>query len=318
MINKHPIVEDFLSNPAIRKLARRANKQKEIPIYKLQFPDIEELKREAYSWTQSLFNNNQIGDPRPDTLQHMDRLVLLHPEGFRVRTYFASGYMEYRDLERTYAGKCDLSTIEEANSIVQEFGSRHNLWPFDSEQHIQVENIKFVRSQGVSSNHEQTQNFTNNIIVDYKRLTNGIPWIGPGSRITAMIEGRDVVAFQRYWRKIIPGQSAVVLNSIENTIESMVNWLSRCCFDNKSLESGDIRIEQVEFGYYGCEKRKLQRFLQPAYIVYVSTAERFGTVAFAYTQVAHDKQLEKIVDEEEESHIKQFKASANSELNTPK
>lgn len=294
---KHEVIDELLENKSIKKLADSIYKHEEVSVYQLQFPSVKELQKEAYQWAYSLFNNCESGDPRPEPIKHKNRLVLQHPEGFRIRTYYASGYIEYRQLKRTYTGRTDVSNLKDADSIIREFGSKNGLWPLNSDGQIQAEGIRFVRSQGCSSKGEKTEVLTNNVITIYKRLTNGIPWIGPGSRITAMIEERDVVAFNRYWRQVTPKQVKVQLLSIENAVEAMVKDLSSR-LDNRNIQPEDLILESAEFGYYAAEKRKLQRFLQPAYIFTYHTTGKFAT-GFVDVRLAHNKKLEKLVDDPE-------------------
>lgn len=289
---KHPVLDELLESPAIRAIADEVSERREVPIHRLQFPDVDQLRKEAYRWAHSLFTDCKNGDSRPEPVEHQNRLVLQHPEGFRVRTYYASGYMEFRNLERAYSGKTEIAGLQEAKALVGEFAAKHALWPPDSDQQLQAEAIRFVKSQGSTRNGDVVDIVTNNSIVVYTRLTGGIPWVGRGSKITAMIEGKDVVGFNRYWRQVIPGPVRVMpLVPVETAVKAMVNDLSSR-LDGVPIEPGDILLERADFGYYAAGKRKLQRFLQPVYVFIYRTPNAVTTVGFVDVRLAHEEQLE--------------------------
>ena len=289
---KYPLRTELLDTPAIGVMAKEIPSRKRIPIYRLKFPDVDDLRKEAYRQASSLFAGCQIGDPRPEPVKHETRLVLQHPDGLRIRAYYASGYVEYRNLARTYAGHTDVTTLKQADSLVAGFAGKHALWPIDCDRQLQPDALRFVRSRGASREGKQTDATVNNAIVVYKRTTDGIQWIGPGSRITAMIEGRDVVGFNRHWRQVIPGATRkVTLLSVEKALESMVEDLSSRLGGN-TIEAGDIVLERAEFGYYAAGKRRLQRFLQPVYAFFYRTSDKFSNAAYVYLRVAHEDKLE--------------------------
>lgn len=289
---KHPVLNELLDSPEIRVIADEINERGEVPVHRLQFPDVAQLRKEAYRWAHSLFTACKNRDPRPEPVEHQNRLVLQHPEGFRIRTYYASGYIEFRNLDRAYAGKTKITSLRAAEALVGEFAAKHALWPPDSNQQLQAEAIRFVKSQGSTRNGEAVDIVTNNSIVVYKRLTGGIPWVGPGSKVTAMIEGKDVVGFNRYWRQVIPGPVRVMpLVPIEAAVEAMVNDLSSR-LNGVPIEPGDILLERADFGYYAAGKRKLQRFLQPVYVFIYRMLNAFTTAGFVDVRLAHEEQLE--------------------------
>ncbi len=298
---KHTVLNELLETPEIKSIVNKIKEIEKAPVYRLQFPDEDQLIEEAYRWAHCLFADCKNRDPRPEPIKHENRLVLKHPEGFRVRTYYASGYMEFRNIERTYAGKTDIANLREAAGIVEEFASKHALWPLDSNDQFQEEAIRFVKSQGSSQKGEKVNVVTNNAIVVYKRLTGGIPWVGPGSKISAMVECKDVVGFNRYWRKVIPGPVEMMpLLPVETAVEAMVNDLASR-FDGTPIESGDIKLERVDFGYYAMGKRKLQRFLQPVYVFIYRTPKAFSTTGFVDVKLAIEKQFEPIGGEPAEA-----------------
>jgi hypothetical protein len=305
---KHPVLNELLETPAIRAIADEVNKRGEVPVYRLQFPNLGQLREEAYRWAYSLFADSRNRDPRPEPIEHRDRLVLQHPEGLRIRTYYASGYMEFRNLERTYAGKTEITSLREAKAVVREFAAKHTLWTLDSDQQLQAEAIRFVKSHSSAREGAVADIITNNSIVVYKRLTGEIPWVGPGSKISAIIEGKDVVGFNRYWRQVIPGPFQVMpLVRVEVAVEAMVNDLSSR-LDGVPIEPGDILLERADFGYYAAGKRKLQRFLQPVYVFIYRTPNAFTTAGYVDVRLAHEKQLEPLGRDPMES-IGQLKRS---------
>ena len=294
-MTEHSLFHELLEDERVISLSRYINEQKQVNIHQLKFPEIPELKKEAYAWAKSLFANTKSGDTRPEPNEYQDRLVLRHPDGFRIRTYYASGYLEYHNLARTFAGKTEISNTKEADLVVQEFASKHSLWPIDSQEQIQFEDLRFVKSQGNSSKGDNSEIITNNVIVSYKRVTNGLRWIGSGSKITAMIEGKDIVAFDRHWRQIMPKHIKVSILPVEQALENMINRLS-CSIDNKTMNKGDISLEHVDFGYYAAGRRKLQRFLQPVYMFIYRPRSKFTTATIVDVQLAHNESFENIIE----------------------
>jgi hypothetical protein len=295
-MKEHPLLQELLDDPRVETLSHHINELKESYIYHLELPDQAILNLEANKCANTMFVNKKNVNPLFESKNYDDRLVLSHPDGFRIRVYYASGYFEYHDLNRIFSGNTNLIDMKEADSIVQEFCSRYSLWPANSQQQIQAEKLRFVKSQGNSNRNETSKVIINNILVSYRRLTNGLSWLGPGSKIIAIIEGNDVVGFDRHWRDIGPKEEIKVqLLSVEGALEKMINRLSSS-LDNKTLNKGDIFLEGIDFGYYAADRHTLQQFLQPVYMFTYRPISTVTTVSIVDIHLAHNESFENLLE----------------------
>lgn len=296
-MSRQHIIEELLNSESFKKATKTIIKKQELPVYQLQFPIVEEITKEAFQWANNIFNESNSDDKRPYPHEYEDRLVLLHPHGSRIRTYYLSGYLEYSNMKRIFSGKTDKSIVNEIEKIVRDYGSKHNLWPLDSEGQIEFEGTQFVNSQHCNLQGMRSEVVINNIIAVFNRVTNGIPWIGPGSKITAIVEGKDVVAFQRHWRKLISKQVNIQILSIEKVLKKMIDNISYR-LDGRSIEAEDLDFRHIEFGYYAAGRHTLQRYLQPAYTFVYKVNSKYGNASFSDTYLAHNENFENIMDPE--------------------
>lgn len=291
MKTSHPLLDEFLESPLTQSAMALVSDCKELPIYQLHFPDSSDVQKEAQRWAQNLFTNCYNQDSRPETTQHENRLVLHHPDGHRVRAYYASGCTEYRHLNRAYAGSTQIDNLKSAQEAVNRFADRHSLWPLDSVGQIHPHGLELVKSQGAYCEGLDSTITLHNAILNFRRFTLDIPWIGPGSQISAIIEGEDVVGFERYWRHLIPSNSyRVNLVPLQEVLQTMLDQISERSGGN-CLERGTLKLERVEVGYYANNKYSLQRFLQPAYQIFYRTV---GQISAAIEELvpAHREQIE--------------------------
>jgi hypothetical protein len=291
MKTSHPLLDEFLESPVTQSALALVSDCKELPIYQLHFPDSSNVQKEAHRWAQSLFVDCRHQDSRPETTQHDNRLVLHHPDGHRVRAYYASGCTEYRHLHRAYAGSTQIDNLESAQAVVDRFADRYSLWPLDSVGQIRSHSLDFIKSQGAHREGLESIITLHNAILIFQRFTLDIPWIGPGSQISAIIEGDDVVGFERHWRHLIPSNTYTVnLIPLQEVLQTMLDQLSERS-GGDCLERGTLKLERVEFGYYANNKYSLQRFLQPAYQIFYRTV---GQISAAIEELipAHREQVE--------------------------
>jgi hypothetical protein len=291
MKTSHPLLDEFLESPVTQSAMALASDCKELPIYQLHFPDSSDVQKEAHRWAQNLFTDCRHQDSRPEATQHENRLVLHHPDGHRVRAYYASGCTEYRHLHRAYAGSTQIDNLEAAQEVVNRFADRHSLWPLDSVGQILPHGLELVKSQGAHREGLESTITLHNAILIYQRLTSNIPWIGPGSQISAIIEGDDVVGFDRHWRHVMPSTSHTVnIIPLEEVFHKMLDRLWERS-GGGCLERGALKLERVEFGYYASNKYSLQRSLQPAYQIFYRSV---GQISAAIEELilAHGEQTE--------------------------
>lgn len=291
----NPLLEELLASPAMNAVHATLEGCKTLPVYRLHLPDRGDVENEAQRWARALFVDCKYLDPRAQTARHDNRFVLRHSDGLRVRAYYASGTVEYRHLGRAYAGTTAIADLRDAEAVVARFADRHALWPFDSIGQLQPKDFQLVQSLGMDPRSVETEITTHNAIIGYQRVTSGIPWIGPGSRVLAIIEKDDVVGFDRSWRPVIPGAvCSVAVMPAEQAIRSMLDLIAMRA-GGKPLERGALRLERAELGYYAMDKRAEQRFLQPAYQFFYRTS---GEAAAAIVEViaAHGEAIEPLVE----------------------
>jgi len=290
-VSKHPGLEELLEQPAVAALSAAGQRGRQVSVFELEFPDPDVVARESHSWARVLFAAAINGDARPDVVQHRNRLVLNHPEGMRVRAYYESGYLEYRDLGRSYSGATHVSNLQEAGSIVETFISKYALWPNDTNRELRPESLRLVKKLGVSEERSTDVEVANAIII-YGRSTEGLPWLGPGSKISALIEGEEVVGFNRHWRQIVPDSArSVEVLPVESALNGMLDDLSRR-LDGADIAAGVVEMERANLGYYAGGRRSRQRFLQPAYVFVYRIRNEFTTAGFVDVRPAHDLPLE--------------------------
>jgi hypothetical protein len=291
MKTSHPLLYEFLDSPVTQAIIPLISDCKHLPVYKLHFPDSSDIQKEAHRWSQNLFVGCRHQDSRPEITKHENRLVLHHPDGHRVRAYYASGCTEYRHLHRAYAGSTQIDSLEAANAVVNRFADKHFLWPLDSVDQIRPNGLELIKSQGANREGLESTITIHNAILNYQRVTSNIPWIGPGSQLSAIIEGDDVVGFERHWRHLMPSTSHTVnIIPLEEVFHKMLDRLSERS-GGGCIEQGALKLERVEFGYYANNKYSLQRFLQPAYQIFYRTV---GQISAAIEELvpAHREHIE--------------------------
>jgi hypothetical protein len=301
MKTSHPLLDEFLESPSSQSAIALVSDCKRLPVYQLHFPDSSDVQKEAIRWAQSLFADCRYQDSRPETTQHENRLVLHHPDGHRVRAYYASGCTEYRHLHQAYAGSTQIDDFETSQAVVNRFADRHSLWPFDSVGQIRPNGLELVKSQGADPEGLGSNITLHNAILTFRRFTSDIPWIGPGSQMSAIIEGNDVVGFERHWRQMIPSTSVGVdLIPLAEVLQVMLDQIAERS-SGGCLERGALKLERIEFGYYANNKYSLQRFLQPAYQIFYRTV---GQVSAAIEELvpAHKEQIEALGIEQKEAN----------------
>jgi hypothetical protein len=291
----HSFLEEILASPAMNAVHATLQGCKTLPVYRLHLPDRGDVENEAHRWARALFVDCKHFDPHAQATQHDNRLVLRHPDGLRVRAYYASGTVEYRHLGRAYAGTTEIVDMCDAEAVVARFADRHGLWPLDSTGQLQAKDFQLVQSRGMNPQCLEAEITTHNAIIGYQRITSGIPWIGPGSRVLAIIEQDEVVGFDRSWRPVIPGAvGSVAVTPAEQAVGAMLDAIAMRA-GGRPIECGAIRLERAEFGYYAMDKRAEQRFLQPAYQFFYRTS---GEIAAGVVEViaAHGEAIEPLVE----------------------
>jgi hypothetical protein len=261
-----------------------------LAIHKLQFPDRNQLLKEAESWSQRLFRDGRHDDCRAEPVVHDNRIVLRHPDGYRVRAYFASGSIEYKNTARGYRGMTPVEIRQDAEEIVKQFAETHDLWPLDSLGLIRPNRFELTRGKGVSRGAAASTEITHNAILSFRRYTMEVPWIGPGALISAMIEGKEVIAFERNWRSVIPTPGhAVPVLPLGEALESLLVQMGR----RGLRELGALDLVGAEFGYFADSKWALQRFLQPAYLITLRVRGQVG-VRLTFVLAAHREKVESL------------------------
>jgi hypothetical protein len=177
--------------------------------------------------------------------------------------------------------------LQAADRLVQEFIARHHLLPEDWLQEVQVGEVRLLQSMGVSSDEPRRASVIN-LLLSYRRMTDKIGWIGPGSEIQATIESGEVVAIDRPWREVTEVATRVAIREPGDILQHLFDKLAE--LHGKPIPRGMFRLDRIEFGYYAMGKHAQQRFLQPAYqVFYRTTKEVFAAIAELIP--AHDAQV---------------------------
>lgn len=266
-----------------------------LPSYTVHPPCRERASNDCRRWSQAIACARKFDSTEFIETRHDNRIVLMHPDGHRVRTYFPSGALEYRDLRRAYAGSTCVDTLGEAQKIAEAFLGQYALWPLDSVSQLRPVDLSFVSSQGTSSRRDRTEIVRCNAILRYHRETDGVAWIGPGAYLTCIIEGTDVVGYEHVWRPITQGAES------ENDLLGLRDALGRAgdyCMNSLFAYEGSanqLTVEKIDFGYYAADKWTRQTILVPAYRLEVSVR---GQVAAAVTQIvpaSNDQRLDTLL-----------------------
>jgi hypothetical protein len=290
MNSTHPIVDELLGAESAQEIIKLVHSERELPIYQLAFPSRQTMTTTAQEWAQKLFVKCLYNDARPQSSEHDNRLVLHHPDGYRVRAYYASNWLDYKDMRRAYQGQTDVMQSDVADALVREFIGQHALLPKDWHRHIKINELRLLRGLGVSSERLRETSIIN-ALLSYQRITENIPWIGPGSQIVATIEGRDVVAFDRPWRELNSEIATTVrIRPLEEALQELFDKVAKL-HGGKRIPRGMFKLDKIEFGYYAMGKHAQQRFLQPAYQVLYRTTRQVAA-AVAEVIAAHGIQIE--------------------------
>lgn len=286
----NPIVEAFSENPLAHFANDAANHFRSLPIYKVAFPVREHVAQQAHDWARKLFLHCRGDDPRPEPVAHDNRLVLVHPDGYRVRGFYASNWLEYRDQRGAYRGVMEAPELRQADELVRKFVQHLDLWSTDTWSSLAARNLRLLQGAGASNANEFAKQKVINAIVSYQRTTNEIPWIGPGSAVTAMLASSGVVGLSRPWREIAKGTAATAtLISFAEALDAHFAQIAK--LHGKAIPASMFKLERVEFGYYTADRHQLQRFLQPAYQVFYRTQGQ-AAAGVVETLPAHRLDLE--------------------------
>src|SRR5262249_14391781 len=158
---------ELLENPKIAAVSELAARKETADILRVAFPEKQAVVNEAHRWADTLFPAFAKHDPRAEPVELRNRLVLRHPEALRVRAYYASGTIEYRNLRRAYAGETAIKDPVKAARIVESFGAKHQLWPTEATNELQLEAVRFVKSCGMKALGEKSRIVTNNVVTIY-------------------------------------------------------------------------------------------------------------------------------------------------------
>jgi len=287
-------VDELLNNPKIASLAKIVERREAVDVFRVALPEKEVVLRQARQWAESIFSERASRDPRAEIVDRKSRTVYKHPDGFRVRAYPGSNTIEFRDTNRVYAGHTGIRESDGVRGIVDSFVARHKLIP-DGETDLQFDSLRFVKSRGMSADREMSGIVVHNAIAVYSRWTDGLPWIGRGSRVVAMISGEEVVDYQRPWREVLPEPvSKVRLRPVAHALEGMLNDLSTRS-GQQDVSGEDIELVQADLGFYAAGKHKTQRLIQPVYLFAYRLREAFSTNGFVFGFYAHEENLEHIL-----------------------
>jgi hypothetical protein len=294
-MKRHSALQELLDNPKIAAVSKLATRKKAVDILRVAFPEKQAIVSEAHRWADTLFPAFAKYDPRAEPVELHNRLVLRHPEALRVRAYYASGTIEYRNLRRACSGETAIKDPAKAARIVESFAAQHQLWPAEAPNEPQLEAVRFVKSCGMKARGERSRIVTNNVITIYRRQTNDLPWVGRGSRIVAMIGVEDVVDFQRHWRPVLPGAVASVkLLPVEKALEAMLEDLSGRTGGGE-IKAGELDLVRADLGYFAAGKHRFQRLIQPVYIFAYRPRNGFSTNGFVFGTYAHEEKFEAIL-----------------------
>lgn len=288
----YSLAADFFAEEQVQRVAQLADANPRLPVYRLHFPVAEEGVATAQAWARKLFVDTRFGDARPESTAHAGRLVLRHPDGYRIRLFYPSNWLEFNDTRRAFSGSTDVTQIDAADTLVREFIGRHQLLPAEWERQVRVDALRLLHAQGVSED-RMSEPTVINAFLSYQRVTGDIGWIGPGSRIVATIAQRSVVGFDRPWREFDPAPATMVdIRPVQEVVEELADRLA--ALHGKPLPRGAVRLEGIEFGYYAMGKHTQQRFLQPAYELKYRT---MGPINAALSEVipAHKVDIEALV-----------------------
>src|ERR1041385_8315414 len=97
-MKKQQILEELLQNESVKKIQADVGNRKETLVHQLHFITSDDLVQEAYRWANSLFVAAKSGDSRPERMDYRDSILLTHPEGFTIRAYYPSGFIEYCNI----------------------------------------------------------------------------------------------------------------------------------------------------------------------------------------------------------------------------
>ncbi|WP_437741425.1 hypothetical protein WMF39_38185 [Sorangium sp. So ce1504] len=275
------ILKSLCDNDLVQKASREATERKRLPIHGLRQPPREELIAEARRWALALSVGQGACQATADPVCHEDRLVLTHPNGHRVRAWFPSGCVEYKNLHRAYTGTTDVACMEAATAIAEQFLGRFALWPIDGSDQLRPCDLSFVSSQGIHGAGDMASVIRNNAVLRCRRVFDEISWIGPGAFVTCMIEGGDVVGYERNWRPLIRTTEIVDLISLEEALQHDAQpYLHSALAESRC--GLDFSVKQVEFGYYAADRWTTQHSLLPAYRIALSIR---GDVGVAVSQI---------------------------------
>src|SRR5262249_8394131 len=148
------------------------------------------------------------------------------------------------------AGVTKVREAHEAALLVGRFTEAHGLWPDGAREQVCLDGLRFIRSHAVARSGETTDVVTNNAVLIYRRITDGVSWVGPGSRIAALIEGQDVVGFERHWRQMASNPTrTALLTPVEQVMSRMLDELA-LVGGERAVERGHLELERAELGYY--------------------------------------------------------------------
>jgi hypothetical protein len=281
MISRH-LLKLLHEDEAIVNINREALGRKQLPVYSLYQASREELFAESRRWAEVLCTAHEGYHGRVEETAYQDRLVLRHADGRRIRSYFASGCVEYRNLQRAYTGSTSVDNLQSAAEIAEQFLGRFALWPFDSIDQLRVNDLSFLSSQGMHSTGRLSPVTLTNAILRYRRITRDVAWIGPGAFLECIIEGTSVVGYTRNWRPTMRvAEPDVELMALDQALQHCSDAYLHPLFTEYE-RAENLRIKQVEFGYYAADRWTTQQFLLPAYRISLSIR---GQVAAAVTQI---------------------------------
>jgi hypothetical protein len=289
------IVETINRSESAHAVAEVVARQGAAYVYAVDPPDPRRARTDCLHWAHAIAGAKGF-DPNGFVESiHDNRIVLTHPNGHRVRRYWASGSLEYRDLRRAYCGETKIASLAEAEGVCARFLSSHGLRPDNGDDGIVPHDLSVLRSQGTHVTGRRTRIIACNAILRYRRETDGLAWVGPGAYLNCIVEGRDVVGYDHVWRTIArDGARRWGLIGLDEALRGTPADRVHSLF-SADCSTGEIGDVEVEFGYYAADKWTRQTFLAPVYRVTVPVRGQVGVRVVQILSATGDRRLESLL-----------------------
>lgn len=183
--------------------------------------------------------------------------------GWGLRLFRHSGGWQYRNAERWQAddgrGHLEIGD-DEAAELAREEIRRYELAAESALELVRVQRLHVAHAERGASEHVER---IAGLRAVFRRVLDGLPAEGPGGKIVVYLDhGRELTGIDYLWHEIQDVYEPVAgLRPVADALDEV----------RRRYEESDGRVEvtDLRLGYYELGWDDDQRFLQPAYVVFV-------------------------------------------------